>query len=453
MKTLIKLSIKTLVFSMLTVGLSTTVVAAQKATTLDELLNEVKRARTAESRVNKQREKTFRDNKNRQKDLLADARAQLRREEARSVRLKNQFDANEKQLAVLDSELKIKAANLGEMHGVVRQVAADASARFTNSVVSAQFKGRTPFLDDLAQRKELPEIKELQELWVALQQEMTESGKVSTFKTDVITTSGKSEEREITRIGSFNLVDADGFLYYKADSAEVRELARQPESKFYDLVAPFNETKSGIAPLAMDPSRGSLLSLLIQKKTIVQYYHQGGVVGYTITVVFLFGVLLVLIRVVGLTTTGGKIKKQMNSSAPGDNPLGRIMKVYLDNRDVDVENLELKMDEAILKETPGLEWGITIVKVLAALSPLMGLLGTVTGMIGTFQSITLFGTGDPRVMAGGISTALVTTVLGLVSAIPLIFLHSIVAGQSKGLIHILEEQSAGLIAEHAEKEG
>ncbi len=453
MKTLLNTISKTLVVSMVTFGLSANVMAAQKASNLDELLKEVKQARTADSKKNKAREAKFRANKNRQRALLADAKNQLKREEARSVALKKQFDANEKQLAVLDSELKIKAANLGEMHGVVRQVAADASARFTNSIISAQFPGRTPFLDDLAQRKELPEIKELQQLWVELQREMTESGKVSTFTTKVINKAGEAGERKITRVGSFNLIDDSGFLYYKSDTAEVRALQRQPESKFYNLVAPFNETKSGIAPLAMDPSRGTLLSLLIQKKTIIQYYHEGGIVGYTITVVFLFGVLLVLIRVIGLSSTGSKIKKQMNSSAPGDNPLGRVMKVYLDNRDVDVENLELKMDEAILKETPGLEWGITIVKVLAALSPLMGLLGTVTGMIGTFQSITLFGTGDPKVMAGGISTALVTTVLGLVSAIPLIFLHSIVAGQSKGLIHILEEQSAGLIAEHAEKEG
>jgi biopolymer transport protein ExbB len=453
MKTLIKSISKTIVLSMMTFGISTSLMAAQKATNLDELLNEVKLARTAESKVNKDREANFRRDKNRQQSLLNDAKAQLKREEQRSVALKKQFDVNEKQLAELDSELKIKAANLGEMHGVVRQVAADASARFTNSIVSAQFPGRTPFLDDLAQRKELPEIKELQQLWVELQKEMTQSGKVSTFSTKVVNKAGAAEDRSVTRVGSFNLLDKDGFLYYKPDTEEIRELQRQPESKFYNLVTPFLETKSGIAPLAMDPSRGSLLSLLIQKKTLTQYYHQGGVVGYTITVVFVFGVLLVLIRFFGLYSTGKKIKKQMHSSAPGDNPLGRVMKVYLDNRDVDVENLELKMDEAILKETPGLEWGITIVKVLAALSPLMGLLGTVTGMIGTFQSITLFGTGDPRVMAGGISTALVTTVLGLVSAIPLIFLHSIIAGQSKGLIHILEEQSAGLIAEHAEKEG
>ncbi len=445
--------ISTLVIAMMTMGLSVNLQAADKAASLDDLLKMVKKARTDESKINKQRLAKFRAARNQQKQLLNDAKAQLRREEIRSEQLKKAFDQNEKKLATLADDLRIKSGNLGEMFGVVRQVAGDASARFKNSVISAQLPDRTPFLDDLAQRKELPEIKELQQLWVALQTEMTESGKVTRFKTKVTNTDGVRETREIIRVGSFNLLDADGFLYYDTDTSEVRDLQRQPESKFSSLVGPYFAATSGIMPLAMDPSRGNLLSLLIQKKTIMQYYHEGGIVGYVVTGVFAFGVLLVIIRFFGLLSVGSKIKKQLKSSTPGDNPLGRIMKIYLDNKDDDVENLELRMDEAILKETPKLEWGITIVKVLAALSPLLGLLGTVTGMIATFQSITLFGTGDPRVMAGGISTALVTTVLGLVSAIPLIFLHSIVAGQSRGLIHILEEQSAGLIAEHAEKEG
>ncbi len=443
----------TLVVVMMTVGLSVNLFAADKATSLDDLLNVVKKARTDESKINKRRLFKFRSARNQQKQLLKDAEAQLAREERRSERLKKNFDTNEKKLAVLAEDLRIKSGNLGEMFGVVRQVAGDASARFKNSLVSAQFPGRTPFLDDLAQRKELPEIKELQQLWVSLQTEMTESGKVSKFTVDVTNAEGVRSPREIIRVGSFNLIDANGFLYYDTETNEVRDLRRQPESKYSSLVPPYFIATSGIMPLAMDPSRGSLLALLIKKKTVMQYYHEGGIVGYVVTGVFIFGVLLVLIRFLGLLSVGGKIKKQLKSSTPGDNPLGRIMKIYLDNKDDDVENLELKMDEAILKETPKLEWGITIVKVLAALSPLLGLLGTVTGMIATFQSITLFGTGDPRVMAGGISTALVTTVLGLVSAIPLIFLHAIVAGQSRGLIHILEEQSAGLIAEHAEKEG
>ena len=128
------------------------------------------------------------------------------------------------------------------------------------------------------------------------------------------------------------------------------------------------------------------------------------------------------------------------------------MAVYHENRGIATETLELKLDEAILKNTPALQRGLVTVRILAVIAPMLGLLGTVTGLIETFQSITLFGTGDPRLMAGGISQALVTTVLGLGAAIPLILMHSALNTRSKRLLAVLEEQSAGLIARHAEQE-
>lgn len=115
------------------------------------------------------------------------------------------------------------------------------------------------------------------------------------------------------------------------------------------------------------------------------------------------------------------------------------------------ETLELKLDDAVLREIPALEVRLVWLKILAAVAPLLGLLGTVTGMILTFQQITLFGTGDPKLMAGGISQALVTTVLGLIVAIPMVLLHAMLNARSKGLIQVLEEESAGLIAEQSER--
>lgn len=138
----------------------------------------------------------------------------------------------------------------------------------------------------------------------------------------------------------------------------------------------------------------------------------------------------------------GKIK--------GDSPLGRVWAVYQSSKSINVETLELKLDNAILKEMPELEKGLPLLKLLSSVAPLLGLLGTVTGMILTFQAITLFGTGDPKLMAGGISQALVTTVLGLVVAIPILLLHAIASTRSKEIVQILEEQAAGLIAAHAE---
>jgi biopolymer transport protein ExbB len=182
-------------------------------------------------------------------------------------------------------------------------------------------------------------------------------------------------------------------------------------------------------------------------------FNQGGEVGYVIAVLGVIGFAVAIWRFVVLGAVNTKVKAQIAAkSANTNNPLGRVLKVYEENKGVDVETLELKMDEAIMKETPALETGLVFIKIVSAVAPLLGLLGTVTGMIATFQSITMFGAGDPKLMAGGISQALVTTVLGLVVAIPTLLLHSFVAGISKSIIHVLEEQGAGIIAGHAEKE-
>jgi biopolymer transport protein ExbB len=135
-----------------------------------------------------------------------------------------------------------------------------------------------------------------------------------------------------------------------------------------------------------------------------------------------------------------------------NNPLGRVLKVHEENPTMDTETLELKLSEAIMKEVPKIELGLNLLKIIAAVAPLMGLLGTVTGMIITFQAITIFGAGDPKAMAGGISGALVTTVLGLLVAIPTVLLHTVTNGQAKKVIHVLDEQSTGLIAEHTESQ-
>jgi biopolymer transport protein ExbB len=454
MKTLTKL----FVTGLASIGLTFSVMAQEapttqisKANTLDELLEIVKKARTAESALNKRRIAEFRAARDRQKTLLDNAIAEEKRLQRRTEELKAQFDANEQKIAEMEEQLKIKSANLGEMFGVVRQVSLDTSSRLLNSVVSAQYPGREQFPDELGARKELPTINELQKLWVTLQTEMTETGKIVQFSGDVIMGDGSRETQTVTRVGAFNLLTDAGYVVYNPEIGAMQELVRQPDSEYTNTVDEYLAAGTGVVQLAVDPSRGSLLRLFTQKMTNQERYHQGGVVGYVITGLLIFGLLLTLERLFTLTMLGSAIKKQAKDSTPGNNPLGRIMAVYQANRDLDTNDLELKLDEAILKETPKIERGVNLIKVLAAVSPLLGLLGTVTGMILTFQSITLFGTGDPKLMAGGISTALMTTVLGLISAIPLIFLHAIVSAKSKSMVHLLEEQSTGLLAEHAEK--
>jgi biopolymer transport protein ExbB len=206
--------------------------------------------------------------------------------------------------------------------------------------------------------------------------------------------------------------------------------------------------------MSIDPSRGSILGLLVQTPSLLERVDQGGLIGYIIVVIAFVGLLLVIGRMLILARVAHRVRLQ-KQSAKGDpgNPLGRVLAVYEANQEMNSEALELKLDEAILKETPPLERGLTTIKVLSVIAPLLGLLGTVTGMIRTFQAITLFGTGDPKLMAGGISQALVTTVLGLLTAIPLVLLHSLVRDRSKALTQLLDEQAAGLVAERAEREG
>jgi biopolymer transport protein ExbB len=341
------------------------------------------------------------------------------------------------------------------MFGVVRQASAEAFGRISTSIVSAEYPGRAVFLQRMSEESEgLPNITELENMWIALQTEMTESGKVSRFTTEVVLLDGGTSQQDVIRVGTFNLIGEQGYLIYDDQNEQVQPLGRQPDSHLVASAMGLREATSGIQPLFVDPTRGVILGLLKGKATMEERYHAGGPVGYTITVMLAIGLLIGLYKVITLTLVSGKMRKQLNdTSNPSDgNPLGRILKVYHANKGSDTENLELKLDEAILKELPRIESGINIIKIFAAIAPLLGLLGTVLGMIATFQQITLFGTGDPRLMAGSISMALVTTAQGIIAALPLILTHSIVAGRSKSIVHILDEQTAGIVAAHAESE-
>jgi len=428
---------------------------AAEAQNLDTLLQQVKQDRISEKKLNKKREHEFLSERADKQALLKKAKAALKAEQARAKRLQQAFSDNETKLANKEVELENAKGTLGEMFGVVRQAAGEAIGRISTSIVSAQYPGRDAVLESLAEAKKLPTLPELEELWFALQTEMTESGKVVRFNTKVTDLEGGSAAQEIIRVGTFHLVGQGGdYLQFVADSGQVQPLGRQPEGYVTGAADGFFGAADGFNPLYIDPSRGQILGLLTQKATMVERYHQGGVVGYIITGVLVLGLLIALERFLVLGVVGAKMSGQLrNTGSPKENnPLGRILKVYADNKTADVENLELKLDEAVMREVPRIERGVSIIKILAAIAPLLGLLGTVTGMIGTFQSITLFGAGDPKIMAGDISMALVTTAMGLIAALPLILIHSVVAGRSKAIVQVLDEQSAGIIAAHAEKE-
>lgn len=431
---------------------------AQEIKSLSDLLKAVQQGRVRDRQTNQQREAEFRRAKNQQSSLLAKAKADLAREENRSDALELEFAERERILNELAKQLQERLGAFGEMFGVIRQVAGDTRGAIENSMISAQLPGRTAALGTLASSQALPSIDQLEGLWVTLTQEMIEQGKITKFETDVVTRRGTTEKQEVTRLGPFTAISGGRFLTYEVDDngvGKLKELGRQPASRFLGAASGVERAGSGpdarFVRAAVDPSSGTILSLLVQAPSLIERINQGGIVGYVIIGVAGFGILLGIWRIFVLWTTSSSVRSQMRAkTARKGNPLGRVMLAYEENTNADVETLELKLDDAILRELPRLEFGLNTLKLLAAVAPLMGLLGTVTGMIVTFQAITLFGTGDPKLMAGGISQALVTTVLGLVAAIPLLFLHSFANGSARSIQQVLEEQSAGLVARQAE---
>ena len=419
---------------------------------LDQLLQDVKQRQIVERKVNQARETEFLAEKQTQQQLLKAAQAELAKQQRLSGQLKTHLESNEELLAKFAVQLKDHSGELGELFGVARQAAGDLKADLLNSMVSAQYPDRAVELDSMIESKALPTIEQLENLWFTLQQEMTESGKVVHFKREIQLADGKRQETNVTRIGAFNAIANNGYLRYSPETKMLVSLARQPAGKYLDLLQPFSNDTSGLAPIAIDPTRGVMLSMLIQTPNTQERIQQGGAVGYIILILGAIGFLYAVLRLIILGVTGRKMKQQMDDEvASENNPLGRVLVATEQSPTQDSATLELILDEAITREVPSLEKGLSMIKLFAAVAPLLGLLGTVTGMIATFQSISLFGTGDPKLMADGISQALVTTMLGLCVAIPLLFLHNLVASRSKTLVQILDEQSAGIMSRRAGK--
>lgn len=434
-------------------------VMAEEARTLDQLLEFVKQGQATEARENRAREARFRSDKRRQGRLLEEAKDMREREERRSARLEKTFEKNELIVADKGRQLKERLGTLTELFGHLTSTAGDLRSGFANSLISAQYPGRDQFLDQLiakmAGAEQLPSIEEIERLWFEIQREMTESGKVVSFTTEVAKLGGEKETRTVVRVGTFNVISDEGlYLQYIAENDTLAELARQPSGAYLGWASDLAEATSGKVPFGADPTGptgGSFLAALINSPTISERWHQGGNVGYAITAVGALAFVLAIWRLFVLAGMSSKVNAQLQSGkANDDNPLGRVLMVHEQNPTMDTETLELKLSEAVMKEVPTIELGLNLLKIIAAVAPLMGLLGTVTGMIITFQAITIFGAGDPKAMAGGISGALVTTVLGLLVAIPTVLLHTFTNGQAKKIIHVLDEQSTGIIAEHTE---
>ena len=427
-----------------------------------ELLEIVKKGPFADSEEQSHREREFRNDKNKQAKLLADAKAERARLEREAARLEQKFEANEALLVVAEAQLKERLGSLNEIFGHLAGLATEARNIFEQSITSAQFgKEREEFLTNLAVKMgegvALASIPELERLWFELQREINATGEVVKFNTDVIALDGTVETREVVRVGVFNAVSDGNYLTYASTRGMYEELPSQPAGRYTSTTSDLFDADSFPVQFAVDPTGpqgGSYLASLISMSGAWERINNdGGPIGLVIFYVLgLGGVGLFIWRLYSLMGIRSAVDAQLaSSSLNSDNPLGRVLKIAEDNPKVDTETLELKMAEQILNERPSIEKLNWLIKLISIVAPLMGLFGTIVGMIETFQMITLFGTGDPKTMASGISIALVTTWLGLMVAIPMTFMSAIVSNYSKGILETIEEQSIGMAAERSEK--
>jgi len=429
--------------------------------TPEELLELVQKGQFADTQEQRDRERQFRNEKNKQAKLLADAKAERARLEREAAKLEQKFEANEALLVVAEAQLKERLGSLNEIFGHLAGLATESRNIFEQSISSAQFgKEREEFLTKLAvkmgQGVTLASIPELERLWFELQREINATGEVVKFTTDVIALDGTVEAREVVRVGVFNAVSDGNYLTYASTRGMYEELPSQPARRYTSTTSDVLDAEAFPVQFAVDPTGpqgGSYLSSLIAMPGWGERTQQGGVVGYIILYILgLGGLGLFGWRLYSLMGIRSLIDSQLAASTLSiDNPLGRVLKVAEDNPKADTETIELKMAEQILNERPPIEKLNWLIKLISIVAPLMGLFGTIIGMIITFQMITLFGTGDPKTMAEGISIALVTTWLGLAVAIPMTFMSAIVSNFSKGILETIEEQAIGMAAERSEQ--
>ncbi|MEM7564462.1 MAG: MotA/TolQ/ExbB proton channel family protein [Pseudomonadota bacterium] len=414
----------------------------------DNPLNLIDLAKSISSKnasTDHEREKLFQLNLEQQKKLKSESDKRANAAETEQEKLKKAFDQNENRLAELEQLLTQRTGTLGEVFGVAKEQALELSPTLRDSMTSADNPNRAEALA-FSQKKRIPEIGDLQSLLEQLVIEMQATGQVKQFKTRVIGADGNTQTRDVVRFGAFSMQNSNGdYLVWDIENQILRTLAVQPEKTTGKPDLSGNSVR-----ILLDPTRGELFALIERLPSLQDRIAQGGTIGYVIIAIGIAGLLVALIQILRQFLIEFGVRRQVKNPKnlrPG-NPLGRVLSaaVYR-HANEDPERVEMRVDEAILQEIPRIERGQNFLKLLAAVAPLLGLLGTVVGMILTFQSIVLYGTSDPKLMANGISQALVTTVLGLIVAVPILFCHSLLVSRGRRLIQTLQGKSLAAMAD------
>jgi len=440
----------------------TAVPASAQISSVGSLLNDIRNDAAKTEQENRAREAAFRQKRDQQAGLLNQAKGELGALEAKARSVQSTFDGNQRQIDGLEAQLKAAQGDFGEVFGLARSKAGEFKAILDSSLITSQYPDRTEVLGKVAESKALPNTEELNAIWQRMLQEIQAQRKVETYSAPVANVDDGAAQ-QVTRVGPFSVFSTSGnnFLDYRVPETSggekifLAKLPKQPGGAINSAAAAVTGAGAGNMVYApIDPTRGGLLASFERVPDVRERINQGGFIGKIIVALTAIGVLFGILNIIRLFLTSMAVKGQKRSAqAKKGNPLGRVMMAYDNAKSKDAETVELKLDEAILKESPKLEFGLSLLKLGAGIAPLLGLLGTVTGMIKTFQAMMIYGTGDPQLMAGGISEALVTTMLGLIAAIPLLILHSFCASLARGVQSTLEEQSAGIVARHVESRG
>ena len=439
--------------------------AAAPAPAFPDLLARVRAERTAIQAISKEREARFRSAMEDQRKLNADAQQRRNAAEARTNRLDAAFAANEIRIDELNALLTVNQGNLGELFGVTRQIAADALGQLSSSLNNVQLangleagaENRLDFMRRMSAASELPNILDLERIWLELMTEMKMDSEVSRFTTPVLQNDGiTSTPTEVVRIGSFMAYGNNEYLIYLASDESLAQMTRQPaEAELMQSVRDVlgNTSGSGYMPAIVDPARGALLSMYVERPDFIERIEEGEKVNYVIVGVGFMGVFAALFQYVYLIVAKVNVAAQVKKmSAPSNgNALGRLLLAVQGTEKESPEVVELRISEAVLREIPKLERFQSFLRLAVSAGPLLGLIGTVIGMIITFESITASGSSDPKLMAQGIGAAMIATVLGLGIAIPLLFLNAGLVSLSKSVIHVLEEESTSLLAKRLQQ--
>jgi biopolymer transport protein ExbB len=447
-------------------GFAVPAFAQNQAATHAELLDQVRGVRSDENALFQQRRGEYDGTPAAQQAaLLQRAEQQRATLDAASQRLADTYSGNEVRINNLNQELRDKATALGlaELFGLARQVANDSSSILQQSLITTQFPppaGELPrdeWLRAFSTARATPTATELERLWLEIQREMTASGQVAKYRIRVVQPGGEAVESDVIRVGPFTATADGQFLSYLPGLRTLNVLPRQLPPNFMQIARDFTSATSGYARAVVDSNRGVLLGLYVERPTLEERIELGEEVGYIIIFVGVLGGLAWIFQLFSLVFVRLAVSKQLkNLDRPTpNNPLGRVLLAFKGDKnkiEEDADVAELRITEAVLREVPKLERFQAFLRLCVAAGPLLGLIGTVVGMIETFQSITESGSSDPKLMAAGIGKAMIATVLGLFVAIALLFANSLLNSLSRGLVQALDEQSAGMLAESIEKQ-